>query len=291
MEIHKPLVGERATLSGIPLPQHEEKSVVSNAAVTLFPPPRSPLAKEASAIIEKSIEEYLTRTPKILVPGKSLANHIGDGEKKVFHLDEFKNKNVLEWKDITPMIEHDRKEIQRIAELAEKAFQAPCDQLDVMTILTERMKFFLRKSMVSSVLTQEVKRGEQAIQSRSESKITKILSRLPHGKRRAEQLKLDLQEKTEELHSHAVLHDGHYTVCPIRAWTSLHRGNPDCMWYHHSSLPPSTTRRDQRDTLRVNAFSIALAQLGVFQKGEGAWDQRYPSSPLEFWKSHVAPYV
>jgi hypothetical protein len=54
--------------------------------------------------------------------------------------------------------------------------------------------------------------------------------------------------------------------------------------------------------LRLNEISIALVRIGIFYKGEPEdnifrgvgtsmhWDQCYPSSPLQFWEHHIAPW-
>lgn len=292
MEFQKlPTEVERATLHDMALPRHEEPTLFAEAATILFPAPQSSLAQEAAEIIDKTIEMYLTRTPNLLVPGRSLKNHIGDGEKKVFHLDGLSEKDTLQWDDIAPLIAKDREEIQQVSELAEKAFHIPCDQLDAMKLLTARMKFFLRESMVSSILSEQVTQETRRLETPPEGALGKVLSRLPHKKREHEQLVHELGRKKEELESHRILHGGDYTVCPMRGWTSLFRGNPDCMWYRHSPNVPTPTKRSDHETLRINGLSIALAELGVFQKGEGGWDQKYPSSPLDFWNRHMAPYV
>jgi hypothetical protein len=282
---------ERATLSDTAVPQHGITTAISKASLTLFPPPESSLAREAAEIIDKTITMYLTRSPHILVPGKTIKNLIGDGEKRVFHLEGLREKETLQWNEISLLIQQDHAEIQQVALLAEEAFQAPCDQLDAMKLLTERMRFFLRESMVSSILTGQVTNDTRRVETPPEGAIGKMLSRLPHKKREHERLIEELARKKEELESHSTLHGGDYTVCPMRAWTSLFRGNPDCMWYRNSSDTQNPTERSEHETLRINALSIALAELGIFQKGEGGWDQKYPSSPLQFWNRHIAPYV
>jgi hypothetical protein len=292
MEFQKsPRGSGRAALCLTTLPRHVDTTLLAKAANSLFPPAQSLLQQEAAEIIDKTVEMYLTRKPHLLVPGRTLKNHIGDGEKKVFHLDGLAEKDTLQWDEISPFIAQDRREIQHVAELAEKTFQTPCDQLDAMKLLTERMKFFLRESMVSSILSGQVTNDARRVEASPEGAIGKMLSCLPHKKREHARLIEDLARKKEELESHSALHDGDYTVCSMRAWTSLFRGNPDCMWYRNSPDTPTPTERSEYETLRINAFSIALAELGVFQKGEGGWDQRYPSSPLQFWNRHIAPYV
>lgn len=292
MEFQKsPRESGRAALCLTTLPRHVDTTLLAKAANSLFPPPKTPLEEEAAKIIDKTVEMYLTRKPHLLVPGRTLKNHIGDGEKKVFHLDGLAEKDTLQWDEISPFIAQDRREIQQVAELAEKTFQTPCDQLDAMKLLTERMKFFLRESMVSSILSGQVTNDARRVEASPEGSIGKILSCLPHKKREHARLVHELGRKKEELESHSILHGGDYTACPMRGWTSLFRGNPDCMWYRHSSNTPTATTPSEPETLRINAFSIALAELGVFQKGEGGWDQKYPSSPLDFWNRHMAPYI
>ncbi len=292
MELQKsPRESERATLCDTTLPGHDTTTLLSQAANALFPPAQTHLAQKATELIDKTVEMYLTRKPHLLVPGRTLKNHIGDGEKKVFHIENLAEKETLEWEEISPFIAQDQAEIKEVAVLAEKTFQTPCDQLDAMKLLTERMKFFLRESMVASILSEQVTNYARRVEASPEGAIGKMLSRLPHKKREHARLIKELAHKKEELESHRTLHEGDYTVCPMRAWTSLFRGNPDCMWYRNSPDTPTPTERSESETLRINAFSIALAELGVFQKGEGGWDQKYPSSPLQFWNRHIAPYV
>jgi hypothetical protein len=54
------------------------------------------------------------------------------------------------------------------------------------------------------------------------------------------------------------------------------------VWYTDSQNP------NRRISLRLNDISIALAEMGVFYKGEARDpDQNYPTSPIEFWIQHI----
>ena len=290
-------VTEAAAAAALPLTRCEPASIVLREA--LYPPPTTSLGHAIAAAIERSIEELITETPWFVVPGHHLTNFIGDGEKRIFHTPELRDRRELKWPEVLPFIEEDRAGMLEVARHLERTTGAACDFQDVLAVMTGRMKYLLRESILAANAAGQVRFLESEISERSSRPLAKLLGLLPGSAKRDRELAGKLAAAEAEQVLHSTLHGGDYEVCPLRSGISHFRRLLDSMWYHRRSLPASAASEVPEaeaaaptfTTLRINSCSIALAQLGIFEKGTAGWDQQYPSSPLEFWSEHINPYV
>ncbi len=262
----------------------------------LYPNPLDDRAQMIRELIDRNVEELTTRS-NLVTPGVSIYNRPGDGEKSVIHLPGFREKETLTWAELQPFRDRDAAELQEVAGRIEARLGVPCDAAGALTVIVERMKTLLRESMMAAVETERERDLEYKIMNRESSLFHKMGRLLPWVKEKDQALQAELSEAKKEKELHIELHNGNYVRDPMRAGISLMRQRLDSLWHYRSptaetgSEAGATEGKGSIKRERINDLSIALASVGVFQKGEGGWDQHYPSSPLRFWLDHIEPYL
>ena len=261
----------------------------------LYPNPLDDRAQMIKELIDRNVEELTTRS-NLVTPGVSIYNRPGDGEKSVIHLPGFREKKTLTWAELQPFRERDAAELREVAERIEARLGVPCDASGALTITVERMKTLLRESVMSAIETERERDLEYKITNREATLFHKMGRFLPWVRDKDQQLQAELSEAKKEKELHVELHNGDYVRDPMRAGISLMRQRLDSLWHYRSpnaetGSEGATEGNGSIKRERINDLSIALASVGVFQKGEGGWDQHYPSSPLRFWNDHIEPYL
>lgn len=246
----------------------------------LCPLPLTKQGGEVKALIDRRVQELATCSPQLIAAGVSFCNHPGDGETPVINLPEFKEKRTLLWSEVAPFRAADAMELAEVARQIEAKLGVPCDAEGALTVLVERMKTLLRESVISALARERAYQLEDALKLRESSLLRKLPVILPAVRAKDEALQAEIRSAFEDAELHAKPHGEKYCACRLRGAVSLMFKRLDSLWYYRNAMQEDTAQR-------INEISIALASLGIFQKGEGGWDQRYPSSPLQFWKDHV----
>jgi hypothetical protein len=267
-------------------------SVLTNPALAhLFnPTPFDAQAAQVKVAIDSKVQQLATETPTLVTRGVELVNHLGDAERPVINLPGWCERKTLSWSDIEQLRAQDAAELKKVAECITLRLSIPCDSATALALLVERMKTLLRESVLFGIAQEEALTIRYEIGSRERRIGVSLLRFIPGEKAIDAALRDRLAEAEQRKQCHASLHGGAYTVCPQRAGVSVMRGRLDSLWYY---LPSNTSQEGGRapQAQRINAHSIALAQLGVFQKGDCDWDQHYPTSSLQFFRDHVEPYL
>lgn len=263
----------------------------------LSPLPMTFQGVDVKALIDRAVEELVTRTPHLIIPGVSICNRLGDGEKSVIHLPGLREKQALLWDEFESCRAADAKEIVEVARCIEASLGVPCDAAGALAVLVGRMKALLRESMHSGIESERALQLGYKISDRESSLTRRLLQLIPAVRSQDLELKSELAQTRRRAEYHAKPHGESYVACPRRAGVSLMFGRIDSLWYYlpakalREAGESASTEQASYKTQRINTYSIALASVGIFQKGVGGWDQHYPSSPLEFWKDHVEPYL
>lgn len=275
------------------------KPVLQHPALhaVLCPIPLTKEGLEIKALIDKQVERLATCSPQLIIPGVSFCNQPGDGEKPVINLPEFSEKRTLLWSEVGQFRAADAQELAEVSRQIETTLGVPCDTEGALAVLVARMKTLLLHSTIAALATERAYQIEDKVARRQVSLMRKLLPVIPSIKAQDEALKAEMLTATQEAECHARLHGARYLACPRRAAMSLMLKRLDSLWYYR----PAASQEDAGlvvgveeailSAQRINTISIALASIGIFQKGFGCWDQQYPSSPLQFWKDHIEPYL
>lgn len=252
---------------------------------------------KVKVLIDSRVEELSTRTPDFLIPGVSMLNRLGDGEKSVIHLPGFREKKTLQWSELEPFRMRDGAELAEVARRVEARLGVPCDAPRALAVLVERMKTLLRESMIAALEDSRAWELKRQIDARESAFGRRLLQFIPAVQAKDRALRAEQAEADERKVQHSQLHEGNYVACPMRSSVSLMRQRVDSLWHYRPAATPGTSvktkteRPEQVKSQRINIHSIALASVGIFEKGLGGWDQDYPSSPLQFWIDHIEPHL
>jgi len=237
-------------LAGLGAEGTQTKTGKMNAVPEASPSKEKP---ESNGLLASYIDRIRNATPQNLEQWFNkdtgkIRNRMAQGELPVYAVEGLRDQTEVSISDVQGYIDEDRRELEAIA----------------ATLLTD----------LGKVTSEEV--------------LKIIVERMIEMVAKAYDLDSGVEEVKVDSHRFYPMRGEDYLVNAERKEKSFFTGNgPDAFLIFRNT--PSDSRWN---SVRINMFSIAMASMGIFQKFDSlstiGLDQKYPSSPRQFWEEHVA---